>query len=169
MMMSEQRRSTLNDVVKIHQPRKYKLSIYEKGNVLTLKSESPLLENSRMESFDFPLRESSNPALNKASGFGSALVKRVEERVVGATNITLQLYEATVTLDGIYNQSVALEQMEKVIQGLCNDAWLEPTITTELRPKVRKNESGGDYVHPFGKLSLRLHEQRQRGQRKIIR
>lgn len=132
--------------------------------MLTLKSESPLLRDSRMESFDFPLRDSSGYALAKATGFGGNLVKRVEEQVAGATSVQLQLYQATVTLDGIYGPSEALEQMEKVIRSLCSDAWLEPTITTKLHSWASKDE----YVHSFGKLSLRLHQVRQRGRRKLI-
>ncbi len=160
----------MNDLVKISQSRKYKLLIFENGNVLTLKSESPLLHDSRMERFDFPLRASSGPALGKTTDFGGNLVMRVEEQVSGATNIQLQLYQATVTLDGIYDQSEALRQMEKVIHDLCNDAWLEPTITTELIPWERKNERGDEKnLHPFGKLPLRLHEVRQRGRRKLVK
>lgn len=160
----------MNDVVKISQARQYKLYIFENGNVLTLKSESPLLYDSRMERFDFPLRTSSGPALAKTTDFGGNLVKRAEEQVSGAINIQLQLYQATVTLDGIYHQSTALEQMEKVIRDLCNDAWLEPTITTELLPWKRKNDRGDEKnLHPFGRLPLRLHEVRQRGRRKLIK
>lgn len=169
MMMSEQRRSTLNDVVTIPQTRKFEISIFEDGNVLTVKSESPLLDASRMESFDYPLRQSSGPALTKTTSFGGHLVTRTERGVAGATNIQLQLYQATVVLGGIYGHSEALKQMEEVVRSLCNDAWIEPNITTILHASTRKKDVDKEYVHPFGRLCIRLHEVRQRGRRKLVK
>lgn len=153
----------MNDIVKFEPSREYKISIFDSGNVLILRSESPLLDDSRMENFDFPLRESSGRALGKATDFGGHLVTRVAEQISGTTSVQLQLYQATVTLGGIYDPANALKQMEQIIRDLCNDAWLAPTITTQLHSTKKKE----DYVHPFGKLSLRLYEQRQHNRRKM--
>jgi hypothetical protein len=122
-----------------------------------------------MESFDFPLRDSSVRSLSKTTDFGGHLVTRVAEQVSGATNIQLQLYQATVTLGGIYTPSETLEQMEKIIQDLCNDAWIEPAITTTLHSSARKKEASNGYVHLFGKLSVRIYEVQQRRRWKSIR
>jgi len=159
--MSEHRRSTLNEAKQDSKCRKYQLIIYDKGNVLTLKSDSPLLSSSRMESFDFPLRESSGKALGKTTDFGGNLVRCVTEKVSGATRISVQLYQAVIELGGIFDQEMVLVEMKLVLEKLCDDACIEPVIEVEIR-KQQSKESG----HPFGPLPLRLHAQRQRIRRK---
>ncbi|MCA9366195.1 hypothetical protein KC722_01300 [Candidatus Kaiserbacteria bacterium] len=166
MMMSEHRRSTLEDA---RQPRQYKISVCTRNNLLVLKSESPLLAQSRAETFDFPLRESSNHALSNTTDFGANLVKRIWEKVSGATNVRLLLYEATANLGGFYEPRKTLEQMEEILKSICNDAWLSPTITTETIPFLSHETTRAvPYTHPFGRLPLRLHEQRQRGRKRLV-
>lgn len=163
--MSEQRRSTLNDETKLRYPRRYNLTIYEGGNLLTVISESPLLSDSRGETFDFPLRTSSGMALKKATDFGAHLVERVAEGVCGATRVQLQLYRASVELGGIFEPATALVEMQRVIRSLCNDAWIEPVFKIQLIPLESSSSQQREAkvtVHPFGSLSHRLREQSQR-------
>ncbi len=96
--------------------------------VVTIKSEIPLLFDPETESMDFPWDEFPDLDLRGTTDFGGNFVRRIAMQVPGVLNLQVRPYWMTILLDEASSQIHTTVQVDEILKGLCNDAWIEPTI-----------------------------------------
>lgn len=154
----------MTNLVKYSQLTKtsYEITMFDSGNVVTIRLQVGLVNDFTMQEFIMPLRESSQKYVAKLSGFGIALLRSLSE-TGGVTRVNIKLYEVTVQCGGLFDTQVITREIEAKLKDLYEQEGFEAIGEIIVRTMPGEKKATKERIHPFGSLPLRLQAVRLRG------